>query len=151
MPAPASRDKPLARAGSLVLVGLLAVSCTSSGGTASPSAPCESPTPITLKDPLPPGIPLDDYGEVVAAGESKGFRMVEVVTEQQIVAVDPPLQRAILDAGYEILSHDNEGFEAEIFFARSSKSVGTIIMREGPCEGQATLRLRLSLDKDARS
>ena len=77
--------------------------------------------------------------------------MVEVITEQKIVEVDPPLQRAILDAGYEILSHDNEGFEAEIFFARGSKSVGTIIMREGPCEGQATLRLRLSMDEDARS
>ena len=79
-------------------------------------------------------------------GESKGFRTVEVVSEQEIVAIDPPLQRSLLEAGYEILSHDNEGFEAEIFFARGSQTVGTIIMREGPCEGQATLRLRLERD-----
>ena len=87
---------------------------------------------------------------MVADEEIKGFRTIDVVTEQQIVAVDPPLQRSILDAGYEILSHDNEGFEAEIFFARGSE-VGTIIMREGPCEGQATLKLRFGRERPGAS
>ncbi|HWC15140.1 MAG TPA: hypothetical protein VG929_11210 [Actinomycetota bacterium] len=91
---------------------------------------------------LPRDVPLDDYGDVVALDVDGGFVTARVVTEQPITVVDPPLQRALLDADYEILAHDNEGFEAEIFFARGSETVGTILMREGPCPGQVSLRLR---------
>lgn len=91
---------------------------------------------------MPRDVPIQDFGKVVEVSVADGFLTARVVTDQPITVVDPPLQRAILDAGYEILAHDNEGFEAEIFFARGSDTVGTILMREGPCPDQVTLRLR---------
>lgn len=91
---------------------------------------------------MPRDIPLDDYGDVVDVDVDEGFLTARVITEEPITVVDPPLQRALLAANYEILAHDNEGFEAEIFFARGGDTVGTILMREGPCPGQVTLRLR---------
>jgi hypothetical protein len=57
-----------------------------------------------------------------------------------IVEADPPLQRDLIAKGYQILSHDNEGFEAEIYFARGPKIVGTYTLRE-LCEGRIKIAL----------
>lgn len=91
---------------------------------------------------LPPDVPLEDYGDIVAISIEDGFLTARAVSDDAITVIDPPLQRALLAADYEILAHDNEGFEAEIFFARGSETVGTILMNEGPCPDQVTLRLR---------
>jgi hypothetical protein len=64
----------------------------------------------------------------------------------KVVEVDPPLQRALLAAGYEILSHDDEGFEAEIFFSRGKSTVGTFSLNE-LCSGQARIRLVFGSDR----
>lgn len=94
---------------------------------------------------------MEDYGDVVELSIEGGFLSARVVTQQPITLIDPPLQRSLLDAGYEILAHDNEGFEAEIFFARGSETVGTILMTEGPCPGQITLRLRYGAERYEKS
>lgn len=65
----------------------------------------------------------------------------KVISEELIVEIDPELQRSLITAGYEIVGHDNEGFEAEIFFRRGEDTVGTIFMKEGPCDGQVTIDL----------
>ena len=72
---------------------------------------------------------------------TKGFVSARIVSETKIVELYPPIARSILDNGYEILSGDNEGFEAEIFFKRGKHENGNIYMREGPCEGQVTMTL----------
>lgn len=70
----------------------------------------------------------------------RGFLNVVVHSDMLIIEADPPLQRALLEEGYEVLSHDNEGFEAEIFFARGPKVVGTFSFRE-LCEGKIKISL----------
>ena len=86
-------------------------------------------------------MPLTEFGEVVEANVEGGYLTAVAISRTQIVELDPPMQRELLAAGYEILAHDNEGFEAEIFFARGSDTVGTFTLREGPCDGQVTIRL----------
>ena len=70
-----------------------------------------------------------------------GYLNARVISEQLIIEIDPDLQRRIIEAGYSVLAHDNEGFEAEIFFGRGEGTTGTIQMREGPCKDQVTIDL----------
>jgi hypothetical protein len=122
---------------------LLFLTCCS-GGDDRPSArssPCPSTSPLADTSDLPPDLPVDEVSEVVEMRVRKGFLAAQGVTETSIVELYPQLSRALLDEGYEIISGDNEGFEAEIFFRRGRGTTGTYLLREGPCEGQVTLRL----------
>jgi hypothetical protein len=99
------------------------------------------PSPVDDFSDLPPDVPIDDYGDVVSVSIDGGYLNARVISDQLIVELDPALQRQIIDAGYSVLAHDNEGFEAEIFFGRGQGTTGTIQMREGPCEGDVTIDL----------
>ncbi|HEV3472077.1 MAG TPA: hypothetical protein VG408_02570 [Actinomycetota bacterium] len=90
---------------------------------------------------MPKDIPIDDYGTQVEGEIDDDYLNAKVISEGLIVEIDPELQRALGAAGYEIIGHDNEGFEAEIFFRRGEDTVGTIFMKEGPCDGQVTIDL----------
>lgn len=89
---------------------------------------------------------MTDFGDVVNAEVRKGFLVVELRSDQLVIEADPPIQRELLAAGYEILSHDNEGFEAEIFFARGQDVVGTFTLRD-LCDGQIRIRLVYGSDR----
>jgi len=90
---------------------------------------------------IPKDVPVGDFGEVVQLEVRDGFLHAVVHSDGLIVEIDPEMQRRLVTGGYQIVGHDNEGFEAEIFFARGADTVGTIFMREGPCEDQVILRL----------
>jgi hypothetical protein len=90
---------------------------------------------------IPRDVPITDFGEIVELEVRDGFLHAVAYGDGLIVEIDPEMQRQLGTAGYQIVGHDNEGFEAEIFFARGADTVGTIQMREGPCDDQVTLRL----------
>jgi hypothetical protein len=116
--------------------------CASGGEGSSPRpSPCPSASPLADTSALPPDLPVDELSEVVEMRVRKGFLSAQGVTDTSIVELYPQLSRALLGEGYEIISGDNEGFEAEIFFRRGRGTTGTYLLREGPCEGQVTLRL----------
>lgn len=124
-----------------MICAFLLVGCSGSGGDAAPrTTPCPSAEPISDLSLLPKDIDLSDFGDVVSARVRRGFLVAEVHSDRLIVEADPPLQRDLIAKGYQILSHDNEGFEAEIYFARGPKVVGTYTLRE-LCEG----RIKISL------
>jgi len=91
---------------------------------------------------LPPDITFDDHATIIGQQVEKGFLITEARSELMVVELDPIIQRDLLENGFEILSHDNEGFEAEIFFARGKEFVGTFTLRD-LCEGQIRVRLVL--------
>lgn len=126
----------------LVTVLLVIPACGDGGEpSAAPTPPCRSASPIADTSDLPHDLPVADLTDVVEVRIRKGFLAAQGTTEMSIVELYPRLSRALLDEGYEILSGDNEGFEAEIFFRRGRGTTGTYLLREGPCEGQVTLRL----------
>ena len=90
---------------------------------------------------LPDDVPFGEFGDVVELGVEDGFLRAVALSDGLIVEMDPEMQRQLGTAGYQIVGHDNEGFEAEIFFTRGADTVGTIQMREGPCDDQVILRL----------
>jgi len=122
-----------------VLVALVLSACGGSSGEGAEA--CPAPTPLTDLALLPSDIPLDEWGVVEHLEVNDGFLAGRAISETQIVELYPVMARATVAAGYEILSGDNEGFEAEIFFVRGKDTTGTYTLREGPCGDQVTIRL----------
>jgi hypothetical protein len=89
---------------------------------------------------LPPKLPFDDWGTIIKVTERAGFVGAEVISELTIVELYPEISRAVRDGGYETVSGENEGFEAELFFQKGPNT-GTFLLREGPCKEQVTLKL----------
>lgn len=101
---------------------------------------CESPRTAASSDLVPPELQLDQHATVTKV-ERKGAALgVTAVSDLPIVELYPPLARAILDAGYSIVSSDNEGFEAEIFFG-DDKTTGAYRLREAACPDQVVVKL----------
>ena len=123
---------------------LLVCSACGGGGDAARREPevCSSPPTATAADlkRLPTDIPLSEWGVVSDVMVAKGFVTATVTTDTQIIELFPPVARSLLDAGYETISADNEGFEAEIFFSRGPRTTGNVIMREVACD-EVTLKL----------
>lgn len=110
-------------------------------GPAAPPEPCPTSAPVADTSLLPKDVPLDRFATITELEIKGGFLGAEATTDTSIVELFPPLARALLNSGYDILSSDNEGFEAEIFFGRGKKVTGTFLLREGPCKDQVTIRL----------
>ncbi len=89
---------------------------------------------------LPKDLPLDQYGTVIQASKRQGFVGAHAITETTIVELYPKLSRLISEEGFQVISAENEGFEAEIFFTKG-KNTGSFLLREGPCKGQVTIKL----------
>lgn len=128
----------------LVVIALSLAAC--SDGSADGSA-AENPqncdpkayTGAKLKT-LPKKLPFDEWGTIIKVTEKAGFVGAEVISEVQIVELYPEISRAVRDGGYETVSGENEGFEAELFFQKGPNT-GTFLLREGPCKEQVTLKL----------
>lgn len=123
-----------------LLVAALVLGACGAGADERAEA-CPAPTPLDNLALLPSDIPLDEWGIVEQLEVKEGFLAARAISETQIVELYPIMARATVAAGYEILSGDNEGFEAEIFFVRGKHTTGTYILREGPCKDQVTIRL----------
>jgi hypothetical protein len=91
----------------------------------------EKRTPKDLK--LPDGL----YVTVVE--RSKGFVTVIGVADMTVEEIYAPSETALVDSGFEIINRDFEGFEAELFFAKSNDTAGAVRIRIGPCPDQVTL------------
>ena len=125
-----------------VALALFMFACSEDGtGPTAASAACStSPAPEDELAVLPDDLPLDEFGSVIQASERQGFVGAEVITETTIVELYPELSRLISENGFQTISGENEGFEAEIFFTKG-KNTGSLLLREGPCKGQITIKL----------
>lgn len=90
---------------------------------------------------LPKALDQTHHGQVVDVGTRRGFSAVSLVTGESVIELYPQLARGLVEGGHEILAGDNEGFEAEIFFALRDGRTGRYVLREGPCRDQVTLHI----------
>lgn len=115
------------------------------GGNGAGGAGVATPCPARPTLASPPALPrvLDQthHGPVVEVGRRRGFSAVTVVTELSVVELYPQLARGLIEGRHEILAGDNEGFEAEIFFALRDGRTGRYVLREGPCRDEVTLHI----------
>ena len=89
---------------------------------------------------VPDGLHLEDHATVTEVTRHDRAVGIVAVSDLSVVELYPPLARAILDSGYSIVSSDNEGFEAEIFFG-DEHTTGAYRLREAPCKDQVIVRL----------
>ena len=124
------------------------VACGGPSETAEKS--CALPDQAVDLSLLPGDIPLDRWGTVDQVAVEDGFLSARAVTTTPIVELYPVMARATSEAGFTILSGDNEGFEAEIFFERGEGTTGTYRLRQGPCKDQVTIRLLYEAERYRR-
>ena len=116
---------------------------TSCGGESAPRAelpPCDQHTPSKKSPPIPAEMALDRHATIISVKERGSAIGITAVSELSVVELYPPLARGVLDAGFRIVSSDNEGFEAEIFFGGRDVT-GAYRLREAPCKKQVFVRL----------
>ena len=123
-----------------VAVALVACGGDGDGKSSDPQACSTEPVPSGELPEMPKNLSLEKYGTIVQASTRAGYVGAKAISETTVVELYPQLNRDILDGGYEIISGENEGFEAEVFF-RKGRNTGTFLVREGPCKGQVTVRL----------
>jgi hypothetical protein len=125
-----------------VACAFLAAACSSGDPAGTEPRPCPSPPVAANSSAVPREFPLEDFGTITkVAKRQDGFVNVTVISDDSIIEAFPPIARSLLEHDFETLSADNEGFEAEIYFRRGKSTAGAYVMREGPCEGQITIRL----------
>lgn len=121
---------------------LLAACGGGDGGTGvtDPEA-CSTDNPVdeSALEKLPKDLLIDEWGTVLKVQNRAGYVGAEAISETSIVELYPEISRAVRDGGYETISGENEGFEAELFFQKG-QNTGTFLLRKGPCEGQVTVK-----------
>ncbi len=123
------------------MVLLLLSACSGDGGdTSGGLADCPSPVPAGDTRQVPRELELTRHATVTEVARKGTAIGITAVSDLSVVELYPPLARAILDAGYSIVSSDNEGFEAEIFFGDGT-TTGAYRLREAPCNDQVIVRL----------
>ena len=129
------------------VAAVLMVACGGSdGGPSAGPTPCPLPAEGGDARLLPKELRLTEYGVLAETKVNEGFLSARIVSETKIVELYPPIARSLVANGFEILSGDNEGFEAEIFFKRTKIETGSIYMRESAtCTDQVTLTLTIGL------
>lgn len=123
-----------------IAIPFVIAGCGGDGPRAQPT-PCPRPAPVAAPDDVPSVLDQTHRGDVVEVGRRRGFSAVSLITKESVVELYPQLARGLLEGGHEIVSGDNEGFEAEIFFALRDGRAGRYVLREGPCRDDVTVHI----------
>jgi hypothetical protein len=129
-----------------VVIAVAVVITTACAPDPEPAEACPAPTEAPDLSALPPDLDLPRWGTVTRVATGPKGVAAEAIATTTIVELYPPLARHVLES-YDIISSENEGFEAEIFFARG-KITGAFRLREGPCAGDVTIKLLYAEKKD---
>jgi hypothetical protein len=140
--------------GSALTVFASAILLSSCGSESDPSSAAACPEQEAVSNSrlnkLPEDLPLDKWGTVIEVSTRGGYVGAEAISGTQIVELYPILSRHLRDNGYVTVSGENEGFEAEIFFQKG-KAPGSLLLREGPCKGDVTVKLLFNIKRAKKS
>jgi hypothetical protein len=130
----------------MVMAGALA-GCGDGSEPADRAAGCGDPVPVDRERlaALPAGLDLRRTGTItqVTTGGG-GFVNATAVADSTIDETFTIFPEVLAKAGFEVVAAENEGVEADIFFARGEAATGSVKFTEGPCQGQVTTRLTVT-------
>lgn len=92
---------------------------------------------------MPANLSFDKVGTVTKVLTSEGHITVQAVASKPLDEVAVLIQDAVSAAGYTPNGMDNEGFEAEVFFASGQYAAGQALIQRARCEGQWDVELVL--------
>ena len=122
-----------------VLACAVPLAACSSGDTGSRYAACAEPGAAEKSRILPHDMPLLAEAELTDVTTEKGFVAISgIATDATVDNLYDSMVRTVRDNGFDVLSQENEGFEAEVYFSRSTDVAGMASLRKGPCPSQVT-------------
>lgn len=109
--------------------------CNGGGDEAAVPADCgvPSPDPAARADLIPQDFLLDGDAGVSSAGRRKGGVTAVLSVQMSVQDALPVYRKAVERAGFELVSEDNEGFEAELYLKRG-KQLGALQIRRTLCD-----------------
>lgn len=112
-----------------------AAACNRGGDGAGPAADCGVPTPDPAARPelIPDPFLLDGDAGVASAGRRRGGVTAVLSVSLSVQDALPLYRKAIGRAGFDVVSEDNEGFEAELYMKRGER-LGAIQIRRTLCD-----------------
>jgi hypothetical protein len=127
----------------MVLTVLMVAGC---GGDRGSSGGCDEPVPVDRKRlaDLPAGLDMRRAGTVTQVTQSEGYLSATAITESTIDEMFTTFPDVLSAGGFDVVADENEGVEADIFFAHGEAATGAVKFIEGPCEGQVTTRLTIT-------
>ena len=122
----------------LTALVVAATACSDDGATddgprAIPTG-CGLPTPeASIDDSLVPAEWVTEGAELTSASRGKGRLVFGLNVPFSVVEVLRRYREIVLELGFEVVSIDNEVFEAEVYFERDRR-VGAIQIRRSGCD-----------------
>ncbi len=134
-----SRDtRPVRRVLALSAFVLLAAACGGSGGGALPDAAatqCGLPSPVGELDPsVVPDEFVVEGAELISTERNKDGFIAGLIVPAEVGRALDLYTAAAREAGFKIISADNEGFEAELYL-KKGRQLGAVQIRQTLCRG----------------
>lgn len=136
----------------MLLVTLISCTGDSPGSGEDPaglSGTCGLPTPEPGRDEaLVPDVLLPEGAEISNAQAERGGFIAAINVKLSVAEAVAFYKKAIKEAGYEVISIDNEGFEAEMYL-RLKKKVAAIQIRTSTCDDRSIVFINEILPQEA--
>ena len=118
-----------------VALSLLVAGACNEGGGGSTAADCGVPTPdpAAQAELIPEPFLLDGDAAVASAGRRRGGVTAVLSVPLSVQDALPRYRKAVREGGFEVVSQDNEGFEAEVYL-KQGKQLGAIQIRRTLCD-----------------
>ncbi|MGH8969461.1 MAG: hypothetical protein ACRDV1_05890 [Actinomycetes bacterium] len=128
----------------LLAVLVLAPAASACGAGEDPGA-CPAPRPVDEPGPLVRALALDELGVPTVSREEAELSSATVVSERSVTALLGRVNDALEAGGYSVLGTEDEGFEAEIFFAKGLHTNGVArITEDARCAGRTTVEVSVA-------
>jgi hypothetical protein len=88
---------------------------------------------------------LTGLAEPTGVGSEHGYLVINARADGMITDLAIEFQQMLMDGGFDIAGSDDEGFEAEVFFAREtvqgSVAAGQVVLTESACTGLVDVKI----------
>ncbi|MCW2902749.1 MAG: hypothetical protein JWO67_5014 [Streptosporangiaceae bacterium] len=138
---PGERPRAATVAGAALIAALVVTGLASCGSRAMPAGACAPP--VAVEGARLTALPLDlsGAGTVTEVRSGAGRIGATAVTESTVDESYARVRGMLGKGGFKITAGESEGSEAEVYFSRGKETAGSVKFVQGPCEGQATMKL----------
>lgn len=121
----------------MLLIAAAISSCNGADKDESTARSCGLPTPEpTVDAALVPELYLPEEATLTRAESERGGFLAAINIELGVQDALAYYRRAVQDGGYEIIQHDNEGFEAELYLRKGPK-LAAVQIRTSKCDDES--------------
>lgn len=112
--------------------------------TATGTATCaEAPTPAPALTGALAAFDLTGVATPIGVTTEDGFLVLTARAEGSVQDLTTEFLAVVEEAGFDVAGSDDEGFEAEVFFAAGKVAAGQVILTSSSCPGAVDVRITL--------